>query len=401
MNKRILYHFLLIFTIGLLFTIIVNKIENLNPILKSIADIRFSDLYFSINDRDESSEIFIVDIGQKDPLQTRKEIANFIKKVNDTHRPKVIGVDVYFDAKYKDAAINNLLTEQLSSDNVIRVFQVQKTEKGDYYPDHSYLPGLETNNSSQEGYSFGLGKPTEYPCVRYFKPTFQIKKQKSNHSINLISKLIAEKYLAYDNEKLSAEINLEKKMMINYNINFEKNRIDINDSTRYHELENKIILIGINTYNSKGYPLYTDDTHFTPLNKNYIGRSIPDSYGVEILATIVSNLINNEYLSFNPILVKVLNWIISILTYIILLYLFISLNESFIFFKVLSQTIGLLLLITISLGVINFTNHYIDLSMAIAIMFIAAEIVEINEKLLIKIKPELLIKNFSNYFKTK
>ena len=100
-------------------------------------------------------------------------------------------------------------------------------------------------------------------------------------------------------------------------------------------------------------------------------------------------------------MVNILNWIISILTYIILLYLFISLNESFIFFKVLSQTIGLLFLIIISLGVINFTNHYIDLSMAIAVMFIAAEIVEINEELLIKIKPELLIKNFSNYFKTK
>ena len=199
MSKKILYHFLLIFTVGILFILIVGKIEKLNPIIKSIADIRFSDLYFLTNDRVDSSEIFIVDVGQKDPLQTRKEIANFIKKVNDSHRPKVIGVDVYFDAKYKDAAINNLLTEQLSSENVIRVFKVEKTEKGDYYPDHSYLPGLETNNSSQEGYSFGLGKPTEYPCVRYFKPTFQVKKQKSSHSINHISKLVAEKYLAYYN----------------------------------------------------------------------------------------------------------------------------------------------------------------------------------------------------------
>ena len=129
MNKKILYHFLLIFTLGFILKIIVDRIENLNPIIKSIADIRFSDLYFSINDKDDASEIFIVDVGQKDPLQTRKEIANFIKKVNDSHRPKVIGVDVYFDAKYKDAAINNLLTEQLSSDNVIRVFQVQKRKK--------------------------------------------------------------------------------------------------------------------------------------------------------------------------------------------------------------------------------------------------------------------------------
>ena len=73
MSKKILYHFLLIFTVGILFILIVGKIEKLNPIIKSIADIRFSDLYFLTNDRVDSSEIFIVDVGQKDHFKQEKK----------------------------------------------------------------------------------------------------------------------------------------------------------------------------------------------------------------------------------------------------------------------------------------------------------------------------------------
>ena len=68
--------------------------------------------------------------------------------------------------------------------------------------------------------------------------------------------------------------------------------------------------------------------------------------------------------------------------YIVLLYLFVFLNESFIFFKILSQTVGLLFLLLISVAFIKYTSIYIDLSFSIMIMFISAEIVEVVEELL-------------------
>ena len=388
MFKKIIYHLIFVFILYFSLQWIVDKIEGLNPVIKAIGDIRFSDLYFSINKKESPSDIYIVDIGHKDPLKSREEIASFIKKINTDYKPKVIGVDVYFDKKFKDAAINKRLIEQLSSDNVIRVFKVNEEHN---FPDFSVLPGLETNTISAEGYSFGLGKPTAYPCVRYFKPTFEIENTKYHH----ISKLIAEKYSKESGKKLSEDMNFENKMMINYNVKFDKNRIDINDSTRYHELKDKIVLIGLNTYKADGLPLYNDDIHFTPKNKNYIGRSVQDSYGIEILGTIISNLIKDDYLSYSPPFVRILNWLLSLIVYIILLFLFVYLNESFVFFKVISQTIGVLLLVVVSVGVIECTKHYIDLSPAIAVMFISAEIVEIVEELLRKF-PKYIKSKLSN-----
>ena len=37
-----------------------------------------------------------------------------------------------------------------------------------------------------------------------------------------------------------------------------------------------------------------------------------DSYGIEILGSIVSNLINDDHFSYNESFVKWLNWIVSI-----------------------------------------------------------------------------------------
>jgi len=404
MLKKIIYHLCIV--IALTFTIKkgVDYFESKNPVIKAISEISFSDLYFSINNKlKPSSDIFIVDIGSKDPLKSREEIAIFIEKINTNYKPKVIGVDVYFDARYKQAPINNRLIAALSDDNIIRAFKIKekKFQDGKYevYPDHSVLPTLVIDTKSKDGYTSGLGDPSHHICVRYFKPFLKIQNKKHHH----FSKLIAQKYLEESDKKFSSNINFNHKMMINYNVDFSENRIDINDTTRYHELKDKIVLIGINTYRN-GKPFYNDDVHFTPKNKNYIGRSEKDSYGIEILGNIVSNLINpNDALSYNPNFVKWLNRILSLLIYIVLLYLFVYLNEYFVFFKILSQTIGVLLLVLISVVVINYSNSYIDLSITVGIMFISAEIVEVIEELLQRLPnySKKILQNFPNLFKNK
>jgi hypothetical protein len=78
----------------------------------------------------------------------------------------------------------------------------------------------------------------------------------------------------------------------------------------------------------------------------------------------------------------------------------VSLNESFVFFKILSQTVGVLFLVLISVAVIHYTNNYIDLSSAIAAMFISAEVVEVIEELLQKL-PNYSKKILQNFSKNK
>ena len=89
---------------------------------------------------------------------------------------------------------------------------------------------------------------------------------------------------------------------------------------------------------------------------------------------------------------KWLNWIFSISVYIFLLFVFTVFNEYFLFLKIFFQTIGVLSLAIISVIVISTSNYYIDLTMAIGVMFVSAEIVEIVEELLEKL-PNYIKKN--------
>ena len=384
MLKKVICHFAIILSVLLIFSLIGDRIQQLNPIIKAVKDISFTDIYFLLNDTKPSSEIYIVDIGNKDPIKTRGEIANFIRKINKEYKPKVIGVDVYFDSKYKDDSINQALTTSLSMDNVIRMFKIEeftlKEGSNILYPDLSVLPGLENDIILKDGYTNGLGTVTDYPCIRYYNPTLEIDKTTYTH----FSELIAQKYLNQTSAKLSSEKNIEDKMMINYNTDFIKNRISINDSTRYHELEGKIVLIGINTYKDDGTLFYNDDLHFTPKNPNYIGRSARNSSGIEILSTIISNRINKDHFSYSETFINWINWIISIAFYIFLLFIFTYYNKYFVFLKIFIQTIGIVLLAFISI-IIMFSNYYIDLTPAIGMIFISAQFMKFVENVLQKI----------------
>ena len=260
-----------------------------------------------------------------------------------------------------------------------------KVTEQDYYPngkretvispDFSMLPGISIDTEAKEGYTFGLGDATKHPCIRYYKPSYNIDGVNYHH----LSKLIAEKYL---DEKL---INFDEKKIINYNTDFSKNRIDINDSSRYHELKDKIVLIGLNSYKEDGTPLFNDDIHFTPKNPNYIGRSSKDSYGIEILSQITSNIINDDHLKYNESFVKWLNWIISISVYCLLLFVFRNFNDYYLIIKMFFQSIGVILLLSFSIFIISISYLYIDLSMSIGLMIVFPELVRIVERISTKL----------------
>ena len=137
MLKKVICHFAIVSAALLIFSFIGNRVEKLNPIIKAVNDIKLSDIFFLFSDNLEtSSEIYIIDIGDKDPVKSREDIASFIEKINDQYMPKVIGVDVFFDSKYKDEPFNKKLITSLSMDNVIRMFKVED-DFNIFYPNFS------------------------------------------------------------------------------------------------------------------------------------------------------------------------------------------------------------------------------------------------------------------------
>lgn len=391
--KKIFYH-LLISTVSLLLIFsFLAQTERFNPIIKALKEISFSDIYFSfMKDQIPSKDIYIVDIGFDNPETTRVNITNFINEVNSKYKPSVIGVDVFFDTEV-NKKIDLNLSKALSEKNVVRIFKMVEKNFNEnssiIYPDFGSLPNLDTNTFEKDGYTFGLGDATEHPCVRYFKPRFSFKNTTYNH----FSTLVARKHLKFENKDFNNSLNLKNKMMINYNRGFSSNRISINDTNKYSELKGKIVLLAINTYNNDGFPLYNEDVHYTPKNKYYIGRSEKDSYGIEIIAQIISNFINDEHLFFKEVLMNYINIFISLFSYLFLLYVFIYYNKFFVIFKILSQTFGALTLVISSLLFIHYNNFYIDLTFSIAILLISGPVIELVEGVLKKTNSNFL-KNF-------
>ncbi|MEM6726686.1 MAG: CHASE2 domain-containing protein, partial [Bacteroidota bacterium] len=63
-------------------------------------------------------------------------------------------------------------------------------------------------------------------------------------------------------------------------------------------VEGKIVLIGYATEDEWLNPLI--DRHYTPLNKSYTGKTIPDMYGVVLHANVLRMIIEEEYIVLLP-----------------------------------------------------------------------------------------------------
>ena len=381
-RNKILFHLTICVLSWLIFIKpLIDFMDGFGPFGKAISEISMTDIYFSkfVNTK-PSNDIYIVDIGELPDKKVRQYVSKFLKEINVKHHPRAIGVDLYFDKLFSDPVYDSILQIEISHDNIVRACKLKERDHIEYISPSELDFRFDFNNS--DGYTNSLGDPTKHPCVRSYLPQKLIEDILYNDFSGLVSKKANPKiYNQYLND-----INPFSKKAINYNVSFKNNIIDIRDTFRYSELRDKIVLIGICTYDKRGMPKFTDDTWFTPLNELYIGRSQKDMYGVEIKATIISNIINGEYIDYSAKTSRFINLIISLIIYFILLTLFMNIRESFVFIKVFSQTIGVLSLAILNIIVIYSTGLYLDLTVSIGVMFLAPEIVEFIEEVSEKYK---------------
>jgi len=103
--------------------------------------------------------------------------------------------------------------------------------------------------------------------------------------------------------------------LINYKRNYEKYITLDWDSVLSSDndlsfIRNKIVLMGymgtdLRTKN-------TEDNFFTPLNDKYVGKTLPDMYGVVIHANVISMIMEGDFLYFIP------EWLTIVLTALII-----------------------------------------------------------------------------------
>lgn len=388
LKKTFFLHSLAIIIFGLAI-IPITYIQNINPLIKAVQDLTFSDLYFSkIRTTEKSdttaSNIYLVDIDSRGNFETRKQLVSLLTELNKAkNKPKVIGIDVMF--KYKvDRTVDDELSYLLKNENMVLVDELVENEyeENEYQP-FPLLDKFSKNCTIAYGHQYIAkdGRKTErsyIPIHRY---------DNNNSEIKHFAYAVAEKFDSSISNVFEKRINLYKQQMINYRGNYAEKVISIEDTNKYHLLKDKIVLIGLCKYNyshfinslgatdSTQLAKYTDDLHWTPKNQSIVGRSAPDMYGIEIQAHIVASIINDDTIASSWFFSKVIQLLGAGLIYFFLLYLYKRKKMMFLVFKIVIQFVFALGFLFLSIFQIPLFNYYLDYTILALVSFFAAEFV--------------------------
>lgn len=300
-----------------------------DPLGKSIGDMEITDITFSqlrLEKPPVDENIVIVNTG----LLSRAEVAQQIRTISAL-KPKVIGVDIFFDCAgcgtgpidslccplAYDTLSNLLLANAIEeAGNVVMVTKLLQTDSllrandgdSDQYDSLEHtsddlrgnayegFASLETNAEHQE----------DLKTCRRFNPLMVLT---NGDTVYAFSTMIAR---LYDSAKFQKLIDRQKESEV---INFRGNVPDVYGASaeefagRYMYLEtyqaldtntfltsiikDKIVLFGF--MGESMDDTSWDDKFITPLNKNFAGKTRPDMYGIVLHANIISMILNEDY----------------------------------------------------------------------------------------------------------
>ena len=383
--KQFLKHFLIIAILSYPIYFILSALEFLNPIEKELTDIKFADIYFGhFQEKILDSNIYFIDVGREDKTTTRRNISEFINTINKNYKPKIIVVDVDFKIDHTVTVNDNeRLVSAISSDNIVLGYNLIHIN-GEWLKDRSELPF--NYNIVREGFTNNLVEEEKFGVERFFQPSVI----QDNETFKHLSIVAAEKARFNFDKSLLKDNN---QVMINFKYNYHK-AISISDTNSYFKLKDKIIIIGLFTKNKDGKPLYNEDLHYTASNPYYLGKSPPNMYGGEVIATIISNLKNDTFVKYYKSISLWINIILSILVYINLLHYMGKSRKIFTTVSLITQFGLVPFFIIISIFFVKF-NIYLDLTIVWIISFFSVEIIRPIEQIInfvgnILIKKETL-----------
>lgn len=271
--------------------------EWLEPAGQALQDFDWSDVYFSKiktlkDDKVPNQGIFVININRAN----RCEIA---KTLNELHKasPAVVGLDVVFKTR-KDSADDAELEASIMQfgDRIVLGCEADSTLDNTII---SLAPIQIPSIYKEENLGVTNFIGEENSTVRTFYETeFYTDKMLSSFSFNVFKK-----YREITDPNPFAQQSSAQEKIIAYQAMSEhyttiewdeiaENRIDPKI------LENKIVLVGF-TGSTDGFDII-NDKHFTPLNDNYAGKSLPDMYGVYIHANMIDASLAGKEINWMP-----------------------------------------------------------------------------------------------------
>lgn len=313
---------------GILFFSFIN-ISILDPFEHALRDFKFTDIFYSHNlgEKKYNRDIAIVNVKHLD----RFRLSQVVDKIGQ-QSPKAIGIDIIFKDR-KIAFTDSLLNQAIGKyDNIVSAYY----SSGDsLIGNHDYFKF----DDDQRGY-INLGKENQSGVIRNFmgarlddKPTYSFATQ-----VAMVADVIDE---SYAQNTLNSSIPIayigHKDVFLNFTAD------EILSSESIPALNDAIVLLG---YTGDGVEAFDiEDKHFTPLNEKWVGRGVPDTYGVAIHANIINMLTKSSPLYKVP---EIIIYAIAFLLCFVLVLIFMPIrNDSSFRVSIMSKLIKLVLPVSI------------------------------------------------------
>ena len=367
LNRDTLFATIAVFlVIGLLALLPLNT-GVLNPIKTALEDFDFNDLaYTKLGKNSETvldKRIVVVNIGFAD----RAGLARMIEKIKEG-KPKVIGLDVTFDAA-QDSLMDVYLAETLANTPELvaasRIYWSNKEEP--------LNKGYFKNINNDFGYANFITK--DFFTIRSVSPFEKINgKTEPSFSAAILRKYDPRAFEKLEQRKKEVEY-------INYTRNIDKYlTVDgqglLEDRVLASVFEGKIVLMG---YISQS-PNDVEDKKFTPMNEKFAGKTLPDMNGVVVHANILSMMLDGKYVNKIP---SWINWLITILIAWIHVALFIRYYiDDHIWFHLvakIAQLISAIFFAFLSIRLFTDLSVKIDMAMPIVVIVLAIDVIYFYE----------------------
>lgn len=328
----------------------------LNPIKTALEDFDFNDIAYAKLGKNSNTpldnRIIIVNIGHGD----RADLAGMLENIS-TGKPKVIGLDVNFNDA-KDAASDSFLNNVLkTTPNLVIASHINWENKKDIE-----VKGFFDNAVNTYGYANFIGE--DNGTIRYFSPQ---EKHDERHYLSFDAALLK----TADPDRFQKLLKRHKEIeQINYTRKTNKYFVvDGEDilagKTDAGLFTNKIVLMGYVNVSQDDI----EDKHFTPMNSQFAGKSLPDMNGVIVHANILSMLLDGNYLKMLP---AWLNWLITIMIAYMVIALFNHYYiENHLWFHLIAKWAQILSAIFfVYLSILMFDSYSLKLDMKIPIIVI-------------------------------
>ena len=383
LKESLLATILVFFVFWILFLVISISFKPFNFVAKAIKDVNLTDFYFSdLQSPGADTNIILVNIEDLG----RKDIAALIDKIYQAN-PAVIGLDVFFSAD-KDSIADPLLFGSIrKADDKLVMAGFYDEENKTFNNDYKTFAG------SLYGHANIMTNEDRTEVVRKFKPAYQA----ADTPILSFSSLVARKYSHAAFDKLTRRAN--KTEYINYKGN--KNTYQLvnhreimnNALVDISFLKNKIVMIGFLGGKTKSTEDF-NDIFYTPVNKHYYGKALPDMYGLVIHANIVSMILKENYIWQPPSwLVFIFSFIITFLHIVPFIYFYVNRHLWYHVFVKTGQLLSFSIILLIVFLIFKNIGVLIPTKYILLPVILAADILYLYETLAVLIYKKTGIKS--------